>query len=191
MADGCVALEQNGRQGSVQHQPGPSACHLALARRRLGNDRERMASVGRSWEVITAWNPCRNNTSGSVSQKCGELYTDTGLNSWFLSVRTVEPRISPETENPWLHPALSDPDVLRSEAQRKFNCTLGDGWKGRERERRWYTKTICGENQPWQHYSFSVEWRYPGSCVTPLYSITAHIFLLNPITADQCCLFHS
>ncbi|KAK1900791.1 Voltage-dependent calcium channel subunit alpha-2/delta-2, partial [Dissostichus eleginoides] len=47
-ADGCVAVQQNGRRGSVQHQPGPSACHLALARRSLGNDRERMASVGRS-----------------------------------------------------------------------------------------------------------------------------------------------
>ncbi len=64
-------------------------------------------------------------------------------------------------------------------------------WKGRERERCWYTKTICVENQPWQHHSLSVEWRYPGSCVTLLFFITAHTFLLNPITADQCCLFHS
>lgn len=61
----------------------------------------------------------------------------------------------------------------------------------REREQPWYTKTISRENQPWQHYCFSVEWRYPASCVTLLYFIIAHTVLLNPITADQCCLFHS
>lgn len=122
--------------------------------------------------------------------KCGELYTDISLNSWFLSVRTVEPHISLETGNPWLHPALCDPDVLCSEARRKFNCAFGNG-KGEKESECGYTKTICGENQPWQHYSFSVEWRYHGSCVTSVYSITAHTFLLNPITADQCCLFHS
>lgn len=57
--------------------------------------------------------------------KCGEIYTDTNLIQWFVSVRTVD--ISPETENPWLHPTLCDPVVPSSEAQRKFNCTLGNG----------------------------------------------------------------
>lgn len=51
-------------------------------------------------------------------------------------------------------------------------------WKAREREGCWYTKTICMEDQPWQHYSSSVEWRYPGSCVTlPVLHHSSHILL--------------
>jgi len=123
-ADGCVAVQQNGRRGSVQHQPGPSACHLALARRSLGNDRERMASVGRSWEVITDWNPCRNNTSGSMSQNVEDY---TLIPASIPDLYPSEQHFSLETENPWLHPALSDPDVLCWEAQRKFICNLGSG----------------------------------------------------------------
>lgn len=124
MADGCVAVQQNGRRGSVQHQPGPSACHLALARRSLGNDRERMASVGRSWEVITDWNPCRNNTSGSMSQNVEDY---TLIPASIPDLYPSELHISLETKNPWLHPALSDPDVLCWEAQRKFICNFGSG----------------------------------------------------------------
>lgn len=99
--------------------------------------------------------------------KCGELYADTGLNSWFLSVRTVELRISPETENPWLRAAPSDPDVLRSEAQRKFNCTLGNG-KG-EKE--------SGADTPRQ----SVGKISHGSTIAPVLSdaILAHVLLFS------------
>lgn len=42
----------------------------------------------------------------------------------------------------------------------------------------------CGRSAMAALYSFD-------SGVTLPYSITAHTFLLNPITTDQCCLFHS
>lgn len=100
MADGCRGGTES--VTGLRLQPGPSACHLALAPRRLCNDRERMASVGRSWEVITNWNPCRNNTSGSMSQN-GENYTPipASIHEFYLS--ELWHRVSAwRLENPWL-----------------------------------------------------------------------------------------
>lgn len=106
--------------------------------------------------------------------KCGELYTDICLNSWFFirqNRRTLY--------QPWDWKSLTPCRSLWSwcsllRGTEKIQLYLGQ-WKGREREGCWYTRTICGENQPWQHYSFSVEWRYPGSCVTLLLHHCSHI----------------
>lgn len=116
---------------------------------------------------------CRPRFTTSIRQDCRAAYQPGG---W---------------KPPRLCGALSDP---AQRCRKNSFVTYGNGEKRqteRDKEQCWSTKTICGENQPWQHYCFSVEWRYPGSCVTLLHSITAHTFLLNPITADQCCLFHS
>ena len=133
-----------------------------------------MASVCRSGEVITDWNPCRNNTSGSMSQNV-ENYTliSASIHDFFICQNRRTPY------QPWDRKSLTPCRSLWSwcsllRGTEKIQLYLGQ-WKGREGEGCWYTKTICGENQPWQHYSFSVEWRYPGSCVTLLLHHCSHI----------------
>lgn len=113
--------------------------------------------------------------------KCGELYSISALiHDFYLPQRRYQSR---DCKSLTLSHSPSDPDGLRSKAETKFSYTWGDE-KGRERAWRWYARPICVEDQPWQHYSSS-------SIPTPSYSITSRTSSLNPITADQCCLFHS
>lgn len=113
--------------------------------------------------------------------KCGELYADIGFNAWFLSVGAAlsAPRLKilDSIPIPLLIP------MVFAQRQRRNSAAL-QALKKEERVWRWYARPICAQDQPWQHYSAS-------SVPTPSDSITSHTSSLNPITADQRCLFHS
>lgn len=77
-----------------------------------GYDRERSASVGRSEELITVWNPCRNGTSGSSSRNEEEEEAAALTGSVMILIgRSSE--LTRFTPCP-----LSRPHALRTETQR-------------------------------------------------------------------------